>query len=241
LREAQLAVSTDIRELQRLQLDLQKSQQQLQESSVIAPISGKVLNIMVKDGDGVDRKNNLLTLGSPAQELVKLQLSTLNAAQIKLGQLARISVIGPNPQIYTGRVQSLYPQATTGEKEGENSSSGRSNQATVPATVKLDQPTSTLIPGSKVNVEIILQQRQNVVVLNTEAIQRDRAKPFVWVRDSQGKAHKRSVNLGLEGLTTVEVSSGLQAGEQILLPPAEESLEEGTPTIPQTNSDELKK
>jgi HlyD family secretion protein len=102
----------------------------------------------------------------------------------------------------------------------------------VPATVKLDRPTRTLIPSSQVSVEIILQQRQNVVVLNTEAIQRE-PKPFVWVRDSQSKAQKREVSLGLEGLTTVEVTSGLQAGDSVVLPPPDASLEPGTPVIVQ--------
>lgn len=229
LRQAQLAVSTDIRQLEKLKLDLQKSQQQLQEFVVIAPISGKILNIMVRDGDGIDRRTNLLTLGDPAEELVQLQLSTLNAAQVKPGQLARISVIGPNPKVYNGRVESLDPLATSGGKDDESSSSSQSNKATVPATVKLDSPTRSLIPGSQVNVEIILQQKQNVVTLNTEAIQREGGKPFVWVKDPTGKAQKRSVTLGLEGLTTIEVTAGLKVGEKLVLPPSEEILEEGTP------------
>lgn len=229
LRDAQLTVSTDIRDIEKLKLDLKKIEQQIQESVVIAPIRGIVLSVIVKDGDGVDRGKDLLGLGDPTQEIVKLQLSTLNAAQVRLGQLARINVIGPNPKIYTGRLQSLSPQASSGEKGGESSSSSQSNKALVPATIKLDTPTRTLIPGSQVNVEIILQQRQNIVALNTEAIQREGEKPFVWVRDAEGKARKRTVTLGLEGLTTVEITSGLQVGEKVVLPPTEGNLEEGAP------------
>jgi HlyD family secretion protein len=80
-----------------------------------------------------------------------------------------------------------------------------------------------------VNVEIILQQRQKVVVLNTEVIVRSESKPFVWIRDSQGKAQKRSVTLGLEGLTQVEITSGLRPGDSVVIPPPEPSLKPGTP------------
>ncbi|MCZ0901363.1 efflux transporter periplasmic adaptor subunit, partial [Microcoleus sp. HI-ES] len=110
-----------------------------------------------------------------------------------------------------------------------NDGSNQGSQATVPATVRLDAPTRTLIPGSQVSVEIILQQRQKVVVLNTEAIVRSESKPFVWIRDSQGKAQKRSVTLGLEGLTQVEVTSGLRPGDSVVTPPSEPSLKPGTP------------
>lgn len=230
LRQAQLEVDTTSRDIQVKVLEIKNLQQQLQNNIVTAPIGGKVLNIMVKNGNGVNIGDELLTLGDPTQELVKLNLSTLNAAKVKNNQLVRISVIGPDAKKFTGRVQSLYPQAIASSSSEQESQSG---QVTVPAIVKLDQPTRTLIPSSQVSVEIILQQRQNVVVLNTEAIQRSSPKPFVWVRDSQSKAQKRDLSLGLEGLTTVEVTSGLQPGDSVVLPPPDASLEPGTPVIAQ--------
>ena len=131
--------------------------------------------------------------------------------------------------MFTGRVQSLYPQAVTPEENEKQGSSKQSAEPTVPATVRLDTPTRTLIPGSRVNVEIVLEKRQNVVVLNTEAIQRSETRPFAWVRDSQSKAQKRPITLGLEGLLTAEVTSGLRPGEQVILPPPEPPLKLGIP------------
>jgi len=236
LREARSAVNTDRRELQRLQVERKSIQQQLQNNIVTAPITGKVLDIKVKDGDGVKPGDVLLTLGNPAQELVTLQLSTLDAAKVQVNQKVRIKVIGPDAQPFTGRVKSLYPQAIA--SENESSRRGQSAQAKVPATVQLDQPSRILIPGSQVSVEIILQQRQNVVVLETEAVVRA-ATPFVWIRDTQGKAQKRTVTLGLEGATSVEVKSGLRPGEQVVLPPTEAALEPGISVIPQSSLPEV--
>jgi HlyD family secretion protein len=81
------------------------------------------------------------------------------------------ALLGPNPKQFSGRVDSLYILAQSGNSKG-NDDSNQGSQPTVPATVRLDAPTRTLIPGSQVNVEIILQQRQKVVVLNTEVIVR---------------------------------------------------------------------
>lgn len=231
LRNAQADARTAALELRSLQLERQRIQQQLQDTVVTAPIDGVVLDLNVKDGDGVELRTDLLTLGNPTQVLVKLQLSTLNATRVRVNQLARVSVIGPDAETFTGRVQSLYPRAVIPEEDEVQGNRDQSDQPAVPATVRLDTPTRTLIPGSWVNVEIVLEKRQKVVVLNTEAIQRSEPNSFVWVRDSQSFAQKRSITLGLEGLLNAEVTSGLRPGEQVILPPVESPLKPGMPVI----------
>lgn len=236
LQEARATANTDSRELQRLQVERESIQQQLQNNIVSAPIPGKVLDVKVKDGDGVKPGDILLTLGNPAQELVKLQLSTLDAAKVRVNQIARVKVIGPDAQPFGGRVKSIYPQAIAQDDDQSSSRRRQSAQAKVPAIIELDAPTGILIPGSQVSVEIIQAQRQNVVAVDPSAINRSGSEPFVWVRDNHSKARKRTVTLGLEGATTLEVKSGLRPGEQVILPQPEAILRPGTPIIPQINS-----
>lgn len=232
LRDAQLEARTTAVELQNRQLERQGIQQQLRDTIVTAPHDGVVLGVNVQDGDGVELRTNLLTLGDPRQVLVQLQLSTLNAAKVQVGQIARVSAIGPKAQTFMGRVQSLGLQAMTAEENQQQEGGGNqslSDQPAVPATVRLDTPTQKLIPGSRVNVEIVVEKRENVVALNTEAIGRSGSQPFVWVRDRDNKAQKRPVSLGLEGLMVVEVTSGLRPGEQVILPSPELQLQPGMP------------
>ncbi len=223
LQGAQLEVRQGVIDLEKLQVELQKSEQELQQNIVSAPTSAMVLGVNVKKGDVVQQSTSpLLTLGNPQREVVKLQLSTLNAQKVQLGQIARISIIGPNATTFTGKVKELSRQATRGDGN---------QQATVSAIVELDQPSNTLIPGSQVSVEIVLQQQQNVPVLSIEAIQTMGSQPFVWVMDDLGKATKQSVELGLEGLTKVEIKSGLEVDEEVILPPLESGLEPGITVV----------
>lgn len=238
LQEARSEVDTNLRELQRLQVERQNTKEQLENNIVTAPITGKVLDVKVNQGDGVKPGDVLLTLGNPAKELVKLQVGTLDAAKIKVGQPARVNVIGPDSKEFSAKVQSVNPQAISSDNSsgsggggGNTGASQPSGQAKVPATVELSKPTGSLIPGSKVNVEIVVQQRPKVVAVNLEAIVRTEDKPFVWVLDNQGKAQKRNVTLGLEGATQVEVKSGLKPGDKVILPTPDISLEPGTPVI----------
>jgi len=234
LQEARAAVNTDSSELQRLQMQRESIVQQLQSNIMTAPIPGKVLDVKVKDGDGVKSGEVFLTLGNPAQELVNLQLSTLDAAKVRVNQEAWVKVIGLDAKSYRGRVKSIYPQAIA-QEDNQNSLGRQAVQMKVPAIVQLDEPTGTLIPGSQVSVEIIQEQRQNVVTVDSCAIARSESKPFVWIRDDDSKAQKRSITLGLEGTTNVEVRSGLRPDEQVILPSPEAPLKPGTPVVPQTS------
>ena len=218
LAEAKQEVRRTRLQLQLLELQGQKLQEQLQQNVVVAPGDGKVLEVLVQRGDVVERGDTLLTIGNPQQELVKLELSILNARKVQVGLPARISVIGTSAETFTGQVESLSLIAKRADSL---------NQATVAAVVKLDHPSDKLIPGSQVSVDIILEQHQDAIVLPTQTIQRTPTGAFVWLQDEEGKAQKQTVTLGMEGITTTAVESGLQPGDRVILPRENSSLKPG--------------
>ena len=231
LADAKLELDTAKLETENGREKLINIQQKLRDRLVTADIDGVVLGVRVKNGDGITTDSKLVTVGDSNSEVIKLKLTTLNAAKVKLNQKAYVSEIGPNPQTYTGRVVQLSPEANSDSEDSQeelprNSSEG---QAKVNATVKLDQPSNNLIPGSLVNVEIIAQQQQNVPILPVEMIQRNGGQSFVWVKDERERAKQQPVILGLEDLTSVEITSGLQAGQQVILPPPDLPLTPGVP------------
>lgn len=223
LREVRSQFNQERLQLEREEITIQNTQAQLAQNIVAAPIDATILQVIVNNGDGISRGDDLLTLGDPSQEFVNLQLSTLDASQVKVEQAARVTVIGPNAQIYEGVVHQLSPLAIT----EESGSSRSSAQASVPAIIKLKTPTGNLIPGAQVSVEIIVQQLKDVVVLPIEVIQRDAPEPYIWTVDAQSRVQKQTIELGLEGVTQVEIKSGLKVGDKVVLPPADVSLEPG--------------
>lgn len=229
LQEAELAVSRATRDLQHLQIKLAEIQQRLENTIITAPIDGKILNVFVKAGDRVTPDKELITLGNPEEELVVLNLSTLDAARVKVNQEAQISMTRSNPEVFEGRVRQISPPAEQSKAGAGNPP--RHQQDAVPTTIQLNRPSGTLIPGSQVNVDVILEQRQNVVALEKEAIQREEPDSFVWVQDERGTAQKQPIQTGLEGLTEVEITSGLTVGDEVLLPLSGTFLEPGTPVI----------
>ena len=175
---------------------------------------------MIGEGEIIKKGRNLLTIGDPSEEIVKFELSIIDAPKVKPNQLALVSVIGPENQVFTGKVKevSLVAKNRTGASQ---------NQGTVSATVKLDRP-SGVIPGSLVNIDVILDRRDNVVVLDTEAIQESGATTFVWMVDGDNRLTQQAVTVGLEDLLNTEIISGVQPGDEVVLPPLQGKLEPGT-------------
>ncbi|CAD5950496.1 efflux RND transporter periplasmic adaptor subunit [Planktothrix agardhii] len=226
LQQVQSEFQKSLSELQRLKVEYKEQESNLQNNLVTSPLDGVVLNINIKPGDGISRGNDLITIGDPNQELVQLRLSTLNAAQIKPNQAARITIIGPDSKPFSGRVEQVNRQAVS-ENASSGQSSSSSSPVTVPATVRLDQPTRVLIPGGQVSVEIILEQQKDVIAINTELIQSEGKSSFVWKLDANNQVQKQPVTLGLKDLTKVEIKSGLKVGDTLVIAPTDIPLKPG--------------
>lgn len=226
LKDAQLAVIKTELDLKAAGETLALLEQQLSDRVITSPIDGVVLKVNVTAGEAIATDTELLTLGDPTQEIVDLQLSTLDAAKVSINQPTKIRAIGPDAQDYQGRVAALSPQALNPQGAGNNSQEG---QARVNAKVKLDRASQTLIPGSFVSVEIITEQQQNVLVLPPEAVQRNGPDTFVWIRDQRGNAAQQPIELGLQGLDLFEVTDGLRVGDQVALVPPTLTIAPGMP------------
>lgn len=224
LKDAQLAVTKTELDLKTAAETLALLEKQLNDRVVTAPINGVVLKVNVTNGEAISTDTELLTLGDPSQEIVDLQLSTLDAAKVSINQPTRVRAIGPNAQDYQGRVVALSPQARSSGTG--NSSDG---QARVNAQVQLNRASQTLIPGSFVSVEIITEQQKNIVVVPPEAVQRDDVQSFVWMRDQRGNAVQQPIELGLQGLDRFAVTNGLSIGDQIALVPPTITITPGMP------------
>ncbi len=235
LQDIKLSTNQERLELKRLQLELKTIEEESKTPLIQSTINGRILDISIKVGDVTKLGDPLLTIGEPSMELVKVELSPLEAKGIEIDQTARVTTIGANSQTFNGKVKQIADLAIASDSSGETNTNkiNNSSPATVTVTVKLDQLNGNLIPGSQVDVKFLIDQRQDVVTLNREIIQSSGKETFVWIKNQKDQVEKRQVTLGLEGLTSVEVRSGLSFGEQVILPSSELKLKPGIPIIVQ--------
>jgi uncharacterized membrane protein YgcG len=84
---------------------------------------------------------------------------------------------------------------------------------------EVDVPNNDLsiTPGMYANTYLQLAHRNNVLTIPLEAIQGDGDTVTVAVLDPQNHVEMRNIQVGLRGSTLVQVVSGLQEGERVIL------------------------
>ncbi len=66
------------------------------------------------------------------------------------------------------------------------------------------------------SVDVVLDKRDDVVTLPTSAVPTSGTSATVTVRGSDGKDASRSITIGLRGDSAVEITAGLNAGDQVV-------------------------
>jgi HlyD family secretion protein len=126
---------------------------------------------------------------------------------VKLGMPARISVDAFPNQKFKGHVRRIAPYVLDIEKQAR----------TVDVEVEFGDPkqTSVLLVGYSADVEIILATREDALRVPTAAIQ-DGNRVLVYNAD-RGVLEARTIVTGLANWQFTEVTSGLSAGERVVM------------------------
>jgi RND family efflux transporter MFP subunit len=110
------------------------------------------------------------------------------------------------------------------------------NTRTMETEVDVPNPILAITPGMYANTYLQLAHRENVLTIPIVAVQGRGNTGVVLVLNANNQAEKRSVQLGLRGSTLVEVTSGLQFGDRILLGDASR-FHAGEQVAPQTQQE----
>jgi RND family efflux transporter MFP subunit len=88
---------------------------------------------------------------------------------------------------------------------------------TMLAEVDVPNPDLKLSPGMYAQTVISLQQRNDVLTIQTQAVVQGEGAAYVLTVDPSGKVQKKVVLLGIQGPDKVEVTSGLADGDMVIL------------------------
>jgi hypothetical protein len=86
------------------------------------------------------------------------------------------------------------------------------------ATLTMDSTDARLKSGMTASAKVVVGELDDVLVVPNSAIQGSGAQRYVTVVQPDGTERRAVIQTGTVGDTTTEVTSGLQAGERVLLP-----------------------
>ncbi len=171
-----------------------------------AAIRGEVTELYVAEGDSVSAGAQLMSIVNfdDLQVVVKIDEYDIRAVQAGMEATATINALSIS---YGAKIEHISKQAMA---------SGDVNYY----EAKLAAPTNeNVLPGMKVDVRVLSQHTENAVLIPMASLRFDSYNaPYVYVKDGAGKIVTRPVEVGIQDGTSVEITSGLSAGEMVYKP-----------------------
>ena len=183
--------------------ELALAQQQLKDTSVVAPLDGVVQEKRASVGE-------YLAAGAPVVNIVKMdplrlraQIPERESREVHTGQDVRVTVEG-DPTVYSGKVMRLSPVI-----------SEQNRILMVEADVRNN---GTLRPGSFAHAEIVTNDAKMAVTVPNNAIVTFAGIEKVIVVQN-GKALERPITTGRRSPEFTEIVAGVNVGEKVVVDP----------------------
>ena len=203
--------------LENAQLALQRSQDALENYTITAPISGTVIEKNVKAGDNVNNieAGALAVIYDLSYLKLEMNISELDLSKLHSGQLVEITADAIPGEVFEGRVDRVSINGTT-----------TNGFTTYPATILLEDY-GGLNPGMNVSADIVVERVKNTLSIPAAAVQRGDTVlvPLEGCLSPDGasvldptKTEERTVTLGGGDGEYVEITSGLNEGDTVLVP-----------------------
>ena len=164
LKEFKDAVESADDSLENAENKLSNTQDNVDDYTITAPISGTVITKNAKVGDKISKNSSGTTTMAVIYDLstmtLEMSVDELDVSSIKVGQSVEITADAVEGEIFTGTVTNVSLQSSY--------SNGVTNY---PVTVTLDD-TGSLLPGMNVDAKIILDSSENALVIPASALMR---------------------------------------------------------------------
>ena len=172
---------------------------------LIAPINGDVIVRAVEPGQSVTPNDPVVVLSD--RLIVKAQVDETDIGRVKVGQNAFVSLDAyPMDRVNAGVDHISYESKLI-------------NNVTIYEVDILPQKVPRVFrSGMTANVNIVEKVRRNVIRLPVDAIRREKEGIFVLVKENgQGKSTVRKVVTGLSDENFVEITSGLDEQDIVIV------------------------
>lgn len=174
-------------------------------SPLIAPIDGEVIVKAVEPGQTVTTNDAVIVLSD--RLIVKAQVDETDIGKVKLGQPATVSL-------------DAYPEVRVKAKVDHIAYESKivSNVTIYEVDILPEIVPEVFRSGMSAGVKIVEKSKKDVLLIPVNAVQRGKKGSYVLLKPKRGEASvKRAVELGISDDRNVEVISGLEQGDKILV------------------------
>jgi HlyD family secretion protein len=184
-----------------------------------ATTDGIVYGLPRREGERVAPGDLVASIADPDRPRVRLRVDEPDLPQVTVGQRVVVTFSGLPEKQWTGRVVSV----TNALREAGDRQVGE-------VLGEIADPAHDLPLNASVDAQIVVAEKTSALTIPRAALYRQGDRRYVYVLRA-GTARRRDVTVGLVGLADVEITSGLQTGEDVLMA-GEVPLSEGLRVSP---------
>lgn len=207
---AKASLSAAQQQLRVAQANRQKVRTLFAYAQIRAPFAGVVTKRYADTGSmiqtGISSQTQSMPLVTLAQEdLLRLVIPVPEStvSKIRLGSPVEVNVSALGKKL-EGKVARFADQVDMATR-------------TMHTEVDVPNPTGELVPGMYASASLLLTDERNALTVPVQALARTEDSVSVFFIDKQGKLQERSVKTGIETPSQVEILSGLQEGDLVVV------------------------
>lgn len=186
--------------LRNAELSMESVQDQLEDYTITAPISGTIVDKRYKAGETVEGGSTLCVIYDLSYLEMTLNVDELDISSLAVGQSVKITADAVEGEEYEGVVTKVSVAGTT--------SGGITSY---PVTIRIDE-TDGLRPGMNVDAEIVIEEAEDVLSIPNAAVERNN---LVLITSDSPSAVDAVEQEAPEGYVYVQVETGVSDDDYI--------------------------
>ena len=172
--------------------------------TINAPISGVVVELLVRDGMTVTSGTTLFRINGLSTVWANAEVPESQAAMLRPGAKVQAQSPAVPGATFDGRVQALLPDVNATTR-------------TLKARMELANPGSRLVPGMAVQMQFINPRAEKSLLIPTEAVIQTGRRTVVMVAEEGGRFRPVDVEAGIESAGQTEIKRGLKLGQRVVV------------------------
>lgn len=200
-------------------INVSDAQQKLDQLKVTAPFDGvfstdfanSKTNVLasIQVGATVKQGTNLGSVASLSTMQLPIAVDELDLTKVNVGQKAAVRVDAISGKTFDGEVTQVSNVGTT--------TNGVTTYDAIISVKNTDK--NDLKYGMTATAEIVIQDKKDILTIPIQALQNQRGKQYVSLKKADGTIEQQhEVKIGIRSQTAVEIVSGLQEGDEIVMP-----------------------
>lgn len=169
-----------------------------------SPVNGIVSELLVTEGQYVAEGSTIMSLEGYQNIWVEADLYPAEAGLVKKGDVVNLAIAGFENEKRQMRIEFIAPALQSGSQL---------------LTIRGSIPNSDnqLKAGMQAVIQLPMSNSSNALILPVDAVIHDGNGAHIWVQTGEGKFAPKMVETGAENFNLVEITSGVEEGDVVVV------------------------